>query len=330
MAEVLSQSEIDQLLNNMASGDEEPAAGLTQDSQSSREVIPFDFRLPNRISKNQLRTIRNIHENFSESFGSYLMNKLQTIININVISVDQIYYSEYVLSVSNPACLFTFNIKNTDINGILELSPELAITFVDRLLGGNGIGTKQSKGITLIEQKVLYEVVVKILQELRKAWQIIGDYQFEVDKFEPDIDFAQITSQSESVLLISFEIFIGEQSYLMNLCFATYAFDTILTKLSRQTLSQIRPVKYHGTTAKNILINHLNKTKLNVLAEFGTASISMKELTQIQNGDIIVLDQRVGDEMKVMVNDKHAFYGTAGISNNKRAVKITRKVDPNK
>lgn len=322
MAEVLSQSEIDQLLNNMASGTEEPAAA-TQTQE--KEAVPFDFRLPNRISKNQLRTIRNIHENFSESFGSFLMSKLQSIININVISVDQIYYSEYVLSVSNPACLFTFNIKNTDINGILELSPELALTFVDRLLGGNGLGTKQSKGITPIEQKVLFSIVERILQELRKAWQIIGDYTFEVEKFEPDIDFAQITSQSESVLLISFEIFIGEQSYLMNLCFATYAFDSILSKLSSQSLSQIRPVRYHGTTAKNILIKHLHQTKLNLTVEFGTANITVQQLRELGKGDIIVLHNRVGDEAKIYVDQKTLFYGIAGNVNNHKAVKITRK-----
>lgn len=322
MAEVLSQSEIDQLLNNMATGTDEPEQQRIQD----KEVIPFDFRLPNRISKNQLRTIRNIHENFAESFGSFLMSKLQSIININVISVDQIYYSEYVLSVSNPACLFTFHIKNTDINGILEMSPELALTFVDRLLGGNGLGTKQSKGITPIEQKVLWAIVERILQELKKGWQIIGEYNFEVEKFEPDIDFAQITSQSESVLLISFEIFIGEQSYLMNICFATYAFDSILSKLSSQSLSQIRPVKYHGTTAKNILINHLYQTKLNVTAEFGTTSITLNELKSLTKGDIIVLDKKITEEMKIFVDEKVLFKGVAGVLNNHKAVKITKRV----
>ena len=137
MAEVLSQQEIDQLLTNMNTG-----SGESQPSTKEKEIVPFDFRLPNRISKNQLRSIRNIHDNFAESFSSFLMSKLQSIININVISVDQIYYSEYVLSVSNPACLFTFDINKTDIKGILEFSPELALTLVDRLLGGNGNGNK--------------------------------------------------------------------------------------------------------------------------------------------------------------------------------------------
>jgi flagellar motor switch protein FliM len=105
---------------------------------NDKDVVPFDFRLPNRISKNQLRTFRNIHETFAEGFSSFLVSKLQTIVNISVTSVDQIYYSEYVLSVANPACLHTFDIKNTDVKGIFEISPDLAMNLIDMLLGGNG------------------------------------------------------------------------------------------------------------------------------------------------------------------------------------------------
>ncbi|MBU1101677.1 MAG: flagellar motor switch protein FliM [Bacteroidetes bacterium] len=320
MAEVLSQSEIDALLNNVKSGRED-----RKDSTKDREVVPFDFRLPNRISKNQLRTIRNIHENFAENFSSFLVSKLQQIVNIGITSVDQIYYSEYVLSVSNPACLFTFDIRNTDIKGILELSPDLAFTLVDRLLGGNGEGTKSSPVVTPIEQKVLNVVVEKIMQDLRKAWHIIGEFDFGVDRFEPDIDFAQITSQSESVLLISFELMVGEKSFLMNLCFATFAFDTILAKLSSQKLSQIRPTKYQGTTAREIITGNLIKSNIQLAVEFGKSKITIDELKNLQKGDIIKLDQKIGDENRIIYGDKILFYGRSGVSNKNKAVKITRR-----
>ncbi|MBK7104437.1 MAG: flagellar motor switch protein FliM [Ignavibacteriae bacterium] len=327
MAEVLSQQEIDALLNSADSGSTKTDF---ENVKVEKEVIPFDFRLPNRISKNQLRTIHNINENFAEMFSSFLMSKLQTIVNCNVTSVDQIYYSEYVLSVSNPACLFTFDINQTDIKGILEFSSEFALTLVDRLLGGNGKGTKNSQVITPIEQKVLEVVINKILNDLGKAWQIIGDYTFKIDKFEPDIDFVQITSQSESVLLITFEVHIGEQSYMMNLCFATYAFDTILSKLTNQNLSSIRPIKYAGTTAQNILTEHLKKTELNLEVEFGKSSIKFSQLLKLKVGDVILLNNQVGDEIKVSVEKKHMFYGISGVVNNHKAVRITKKVDKRK
>ncbi len=324
MAEVLSQQEIDLLLNKVKSGEEQTPA-----QNSEKEAVLFDFRLPNRISKNQLRTIRNIHENFAESLTSFLVSKLQCIVNINVTSIDQIYYSEYILSVSNPACLHTFDIKNTDIKGILELNLDLSLALVDRLLGGNGAGTKQTNMITPIEQKVLSVIAERVMFDLRKAWQIVDNYEFRVERFEADIDFAQITSQSESVLLISFEITIAEKSYMMNICYATFAFDTILSKLSSQKLSSIRPTKYQGTTSSEILANHLYKTFLPVSVEFGTAKITVKEIFELEKGDIIKLETLISDEQLIKIGNKTLFYGRAGVVNKHKAIKITRKAEPN-
>ncbi len=321
MAEVLSQQEIDALLNNVKSGVEEQPEVM----ESKREAVLFDFRLPNRISKNQLRTIKNIHEVFAENFASFLVSKLQSIVTINVSGVDQLYYSEYILSVSNPACLFTFDIKNSDIKGILELSPEFALTLVDRLLGGNGLGSKQANIITPIEQKVLNVVTEKIMLDLKKGWATIEKMDFAIDRFEPDIDFAQITSPNESVLLISFEVLIGERSYMMNLCYATFAFDAILAKLSSQKLSSLRPTKYQGTTSKEIITNNLFKTELPVSVIFGHSSITVNELMELQKGDIIRLENKISDESVVKFGNKTLFYGRPGVVNKKKAIKISRR-----
>lgn len=321
MAEILTQQEIDALLNNIKSGTEQKI-----ESSSEKEAILYDFRLPNRISKNQLRVLRSIFENFAESFSSFLVTKLQTVVNINVTSVDQIYYSEYVLSVANPACLFTFQIKDTDVKGILELNNDLAFSLVDKLLGGNGLGTKQTKIITPIEQKVLNVVVERVMQDLKKAWQTIDDMNFEVERFEPDIDFAQITSQSESVLLISFEILIGEQSYLMNICFATFAFDNILARLSSQKLSSIRAIKHYGKSAREVVSQNLSAVALPIQVELGTTKLSVKEIMEMEIGDIIRLDTKLSDDQKVRSGKHILFLGRIGLSNNKKAIKVTKKL----
>lgn len=321
MAEILTQQEIDALLNNIKSGTEQKI-----ETSSEKEAILYDFRLPNRISKNQLRVLRSIFENFAESFSSFLVTKLQTVVNINVTSVDQIYYSEYVLSVANPACLFTFQIKDTDVKGILELNNDLAFSLVDKLLGGNGLGTKQTKIITPIEQKVLNVVVERVMQDLKKAWQTIDDMNFEVERFEPDIDFAQITSQSESVLLISFEILIGEQSYLMNICFATFAFDNILARLSSQKLSSIRAIKHYGKSAREVVSQNLSAVALPIQVELGTTKLSVKEIMEMEVGDIIRLDTKLSDDQKVRTGKHILFLGRIGVSNNKKAIKVTKKL----
>lgn len=321
MAEVLNQQEIDNLLNNVKSGTEEK-----EESYHPKEAVPFDFRLPNRISKNQLRTITNIHENFAESFSSFLVSKLQTLVTISVATVDQLYYSEYVLSVPNPSCLFTFDIKNTDIKGILEFSPELAITLIDRLLGGSGEGLKEPKIITVIEQKVLNVVVENVMSNLKKAWSVVEKLDFQVDKFEPDIDFAQITSPNESVLLISLEIIIGKESYFMNICFATFSFDKILAKLASQRFSTIRPTDYQGSTSREVISRNLLFAEAPIKVELGTSSISVAEFLKLEVGDIITLNKKISDVCEIKMENKVICYGRPGVTNKKKAIKVVQKL----
>ncbi|MFA7228374.1 MAG: FliM/FliN family flagellar motor switch protein, partial [Melioribacteraceae bacterium] len=130
----------------------------------------------------------------------------------------------------------------------------------------------------------------------------------------------------ESVLLISFEILIGEQSFLMNICFATFAFDNILAKLSTQKLSSIRAAKYFGITAKEVLEAHLAKTLLPLQVEFGRTKLSIQELMEMKVGDIVRLETKLSDDQQVRTGTQNLFSGRIGIANNHKAIKITRKV----
>lgn len=318
MAEVLSQQDIDDILKSGGS--------FNDVKTNEKEVVPYDFRLPNRISKSQLRTIRNISENFAESFGSYLMTTLQTVVNIRVNTVDQIYYSEYVLSVPDPAVLYAFTIKGTDIRLVLELNVDFALALVDRLLGGNGNSMKPQKVITQIEQKVLSNVIEKIMFDLKKAWMVVDNFEFKLDSFETDIDFVQLSSSNESVLLVSFEISIGDQAYLMNLCFTTFAFDPILSKLSSKRVSNIKNSKYYGMSAAEVIKLQLSEVELPVVVELGETQITFQELIDLKIGDIIVLDNKIHNELKVSVNDKLSYYAHPGIVNNHKAIRITKNL----
>lgn len=323
MAELLSQQEIDNLLNNIKDGD---VSEILEDK--SKEAVPFDFRLPNRISKNQLRSIRNIHENFAESFSSFLVTKLQTIVNINVTQIDQLYYSEYVLSVANPACLYTFAIKDTDIKGIVELETNFAFSLVDRLLGGKGDGTKENNVITPIEQRVLVVIIDSIMKELSKAWSSVEKLTFNIDRFESDIDFAQITSPNESVLLVSFEVIVDEKPFMLNLCYATFAFERILSNLNAKSLSTIRPTKYKAGTARDIMSFYIKNTELNISVELGKVSLSFRDILNLEKGDIIQLNKPISDECVVKVENIPMFKGRIGVVDEKKAVKITKKIPP--
>jgi len=131
---ILSQQEIDSLLSGIPSEQPEASASPSGTGKGDKEAITFDFRLPHRLSKNQLRTFQAVHENFGETFSSYLVSRLQTTVAVNVASVDQLFYAEFVLSIANPSSLYVFRIMESDALGVLDMSPQLVLAMVEHLM----------------------------------------------------------------------------------------------------------------------------------------------------------------------------------------------------
>ena len=326
MAEVLSQQEIDKLLSGMSSGGLD-LDKLLQESEpeKQREILNYDFRLPNRVSKNQLRTLHTVHEGFAEAFGSHMVSKLQSGVTVNVTSVDQLFYSEFILSVTSPSCLYVFNIEGTDGAGILEISPPLVFALVERLLGGNGESQKKSRLITNIEQGVMQNVVETIFVDLQTAWKSIGNLQFKLDRFESEPDFVQIAPASEIVLVVSFEVSLGTVPYMMNLGLPIFALEETIGKLNTQRFYHSSS-KGNSKTRPDIIRRQMGVTRMPVSATLGTARITMNDLVNLQLGDVIRLDTRVDGEVKVFISGSHKCYGRPGMVDGRRALKITRFV----
>lgn len=327
MADVLSQNEIDNLLSEMTSGSVD-----VDDVLSGRidkgDISSYDFRRPNRISKNQVRTLQTVHESFAEVFGYFLVSKLQTVVSISVTSVDQLFYSEFILSVANPSCLYVFDIEGTDGSGILEVSPQLALTIVERLLGGSAETQAKSRSITPIEQAVIRGIVEHGLSDLRNSWQSIADLHFKYQRLEMEADFVQIAPSSEIVVVVSFDVNIGVHSYLMNLCFPTFALEEVLARLNRQqvTANLGRTTLKRQRENMQIMKQQMSTTYLPIKAELGNAGITLRELLQLQVGDVIKLDKRINQEIEVFIGRRRKLAGRPGSVEGKKAVRITRQL----
>ncbi|MCE5304963.1 MAG: flagellar motor switch protein FliM [Chloroherpetonaceae bacterium] len=325
MADLLSQNEIDSLLSDMSSG-RVNVEDVISGKFKTMDVSNYDFRRPNRISKNQLRTLQTVHENFAETFGYYLVSRLQSLISVEITSIDQLFYSEYILSVSNPSCLYVFDIEGTDGNGILEISPQLALVIVEKLLGGSGEISPKPRSITPIEQSVVRGIVEHAFSDLRNAWRSITEINFKYSRLEMEADFVQIAPSSEIVLVVSFNVNIGVNTYLMNVCFPTFALEEVLTKLNRQQITapsiSISPQKKKENI--EIIDKQISSTYLNVQAELARTSISVNDFLNLEVGDIIKLDKKVNEEIEISINFRKKLLGRPGSIDGKRAVEITR------
>lgn len=325
MTDVLSQTEIDSLLSEMSTGAVNVDEILTGKSKKG-EIQNYDFRRPNRISKNQVRTLQTVHESFAEVFGYYLVSKLQTIVSITVTSVDQLFYSEFILSVSNPSCLYVFDIEGTDGSGIMEISPQLALTIVERLLGGSAEVQVKPRTITPIEQAVIRGVIEHALDDLRNAWRSIAELNFSYSRLEMEADFVQIAPSSEIVVVVSFDVNIGVNTYLMNLCFPTFALEEVLARLNRQqvTTSVIKQSPSRMRENMEILSQQISTTFLPIIAELGKASMTVKELLELQVGDVLKLKKRINEEIEVTISGKRKLAARPGSVDGKKSLRITR------
>lgn len=328
MSDVLSQNEIDSLLNEMTTGTVQVDDILSGKTTKS-EISNYDFRRPNRISKNQVRTLQTVHESFAEVFGYYLVSKLQTVVSITVTSVDQLFYSEFILSVSNPSCLYVFDIDTTDGKGILEISPQLALTIIERLLGGSADTQPKARTITAIEQAVIRSIIEHELTDLRNAWRSITDINFKYERLEMEADFVQIAPSSEIVVVVSFDVNIGVHTYLMNLCFPTFALEDVLARLNRQqvTTSAIRQSPQRMKENMEVLSQQISTTFLPIVAELGKAAITVKELLELQVGDVIKLKKRVNQEIEVSIAGRRKFAARPGSVEGKKAVRVVRQLN---
>ncbi|MCS7170236.1 MAG: flagellar motor switch protein FliM, partial [Candidatus Kapabacteria bacterium] len=235
MPQVLSQQEIDVLLTGISSGTVEVEDLLRE---PTKQVLPYDFRRPNRISKSQLRSLQSIHESFAETVAYYLLSRLQALASIGVTSVDQLFYSEYLLSLPRPGCLYIVELENTQRQIILELSPQLALIVVERLLGGEGVAVPpKTRSVTPIEQAVLKGVVEHMLRALEESWSSTAPMRFCLLRMETEPDFVQIASASEIVAVISMQVTVGIHSYAMSLCYPTFALEEVLSRLERQQIT---------------------------------------------------------------------------------------------
>lgn len=327
MPDVLSQSEIDNLLNEMNSGRVD-VDDVVSGKYAKGEISNYDFRRPNRISKNQVRTLQTVHESFAEVFGYYLVSKLQTVVSFTVTSVDQLFYSEFILSVSNPSCLYVFDIEGTDGSGIMEVSPELALTIVELLLGGKGEAQPKSRSITPIEQAVIRGIMEHALSDLRNAWRAIADLKFTYQRLEMEADFVQIAPSSEIVVVVSFDVKIGSSNntFLLNLCFPTFALEEVLAKLNRQqvTTSALRQSPKRQKENMQVIHNQMATTYLPIIAELGKTSLTVREILELSEGDIIKTDKRVNHELELIIAGKRKLAGRPGTVEGKKAVRVTR------
>ncbi|RKX74976.1 MAG: flagellar motor switch protein FliM [Spirochaetes bacterium] len=325
MNEVLSQDEIDQLLTAISSGDVETEE-VSQVSDQ-RKIKIYDFKRPDKFSKEQIRTVSIMHETFARLTTTSLSAQLRSLVHVHVASVDQLTYEEFIRSIPNPTTLAVINMDPLKGSAVLEIDPSVTFTIIDRLFGGKGEGAKITRDLSDIEQSVMEGIIVRILGNMREAWSQVIDLRPRLGQIETNPQFAQIVPPTEMVVLVTLETKVGEIEGMMNFCIPYLTIEPIISKLSAQYwYSSVR----RGATTENlnILRERLATVEVALAAEIGNIELKVRDVLSLKAGDIIRLtNTRVGDPMILKVGNRAKFYCRPGIVKNKLAVQIIEKLE---
>jgi flagellar motor switch protein FliM len=325
MTEVLSQDEIDQLLTAINAGETEIES--IKPTADTRKIKIYDFKRPDKFSKEQIRTVQNMHETFARLTTTTLSAQMRALVHVHVASVDQLTYEEFIRSIPTPTTLAVVSMDPLKGQAILEIDPSVTFTIIDRLFGGSGEGAKLNRELTDIEHSVMEGVIVRILGNMREAWTQVIDLRPRLSQIETNPQFAQIVPPSEMVVLVTLETKVGEVEGMMNLCIPYMTIEPIVSKLSAQFwYSSVR----RGATTENlnILKEKLSTVEIPVIAEVGHISIPVRDVLALRRGDVIRLySVHVDDPMALNVGNKKKFLCRPGVIGKKMAVQITKKLE---
>ena len=319
-ADVLSQSEIDQLLSALSTG--VVSAEEMKVEEKQKKVKVYDFKRPDKFSKDQIRTLYMLHENFARLLNTYLSTNLRTLVNISVASVEQLAYEEFIRSLSNPSVIGIFNMSPLKGNVIFEINPNIAFSIIDRLFGGEGTVINKIRTLTDIEETIIRKVITKSLDNLQEAWRHVVNTEPRLEVIETNPQFTQIVPPNDMVVIVTLQTQIGQVEGLINICIPYLVLEPIMSKLTTTFWVASSIAKQAHPEQVDILEKKIKKTYVPLAVELGTINLSVRELLSLNINDVLKLDTTVGSELKVIVGRKAKFLCHPGTANQKVAVQI--------
>jgi flagellar motor switch protein FliM len=319
--EVLSQSEVESLLSALDSRDTAAAAPPTR-ARGREKVSPYDFKRPERVGKEQMRSLQTMHEAFGRNFGAALSALLRTIVELKLTSVDQLTYSEFVFSLENPTCFNLINASPLEGQLILDINLSLLFPIIDRLLGGNSEpGTPIRRPLTEIELRLVSRITDLFCQEMKHAWENVLDLNLSVARVESNPQLVQIVPPNEVVVLVSFEIMLGDARGMMNLCIPFNSIERISNRLSANSWVSYGKKSATKETIQQIS-SQLNDALVEVVVDLAETNISTSDLISLRVGDIIATEKDVARPLVVSIEGRPKFHAKPGAFKGRKAIQV--------
>ncbi|HOZ45059.1 MAG TPA: flagellar motor switch protein FliM [Candidatus Hydrogenedentes bacterium] len=323
MADILSQDEVDLLLSAVSEGDisPEPATGEV-DSEVASHILSYDFRRPERVSKEQLKGLQSLFEALAREVSIVFPPFLRTVVRVDLTSIDQLTYDEFILSVARPTALTIINMAPLEGNAVLEMSPSMVFPILDRVLGGKGTTLAKPRELTEIENRIVQRIAVMILDSWKRSWEQLIQFKLGVVAQESDPLIVQIVAGSEMVILVGYEVHIGEAVGQISMCIPLLVLNPILDQISQQTHYMRKMAPEIAVSTRRTIKAFIQKAEVPLDAVLGQVRLSVNEVARLQVGDIVQLDSSPNEPIRITVGGLPKFRAQPGRRSEQSAVQI--------
>ncbi|MCG3137036.1 MAG: Flagellar motor switch protein FliM [Phycisphaerae bacterium] len=348
MSDVLDQAEVDALLAAVESGSlgvasPEPAGGSSRSAGPSAQLEPvlytysanieeqdvrnYDFKRPERVSKDQMRSLEALHETFARSMGASLSGFLRTIVECRVATIEQLTYSEFIHALPNPTCFNLLEAAPLEGQLCLELSPLIIYPIMDRLLGGSNAELYiPQRPLTAIELRLVRRITDRALACLTESWADVAQVNFTLEDTESNPQLVQIVAPNEVVVVIGFEIKMGARAGTMSLCIPFNVIEPVIGRLTAQNWF-VYSRRTHREDQTKKIVGSLRHAKVELQCYLTETRITVSDLMHLRPGDIIQTEKLSGDELILRIEGKNKFAGRIGQYRGNRAFQITRNAE---
>ena len=308
MSDILSQSEIDNLLKQLSEGDLDVDQIQGEDE---KQVKNYDFSRPTKFSKEHLRTLEIIFEHYSRLISTNLPVYLRKNVQVSVASSETVTFSEFSNALSNPSVLGIVNFAPLNGNIIIEIATNLCYAMLDRMLGGSGQPLEKSRDFSDIELTILQKLLVMFTQLMREPWKNVVEISPVLSRLETNPQFAQVIAPSDMIAIVTLNMKIGDVEGMVNICLPFFTLEDVMDKLNTKYWFSTMQ-ENHDEHYEEYIESMIRRVDIPIKAVLGKSTISVNDFLNLQVGDCIRLDSRVDTDMNVYVGNIKKFTALPG------------------
>jgi len=318
MADILSNEELDTLLSAVDDGD--VAVGVGEVRRREKRISSYDFKKPNRFSRDQLRVLQYMHKGAAQLMSSSLSSALRIGVEVQLVSIGQLTYEGVMTSLADPICINIISMKPLEQMGVLSVDLPLAFAIMERMLGGAGEIPETVRPMTMLEETIVAQAILLMLSDIQESWKEIIELDMKVERREMNPGFVHVVPGPEIVLLITFSMGGQLPSGEIKLCIPYVSLEPIIGKLGSEHMAYRSTAS--GPSDRRYLERHLSATPVDLIAVLGGTRLTIGELLSLQVGHVLRLDTRADLPVACAVDGQDKYLARPGLAGRKTAVGI--------